>query len=98
MQVKNLSTTGTTEWDTYWLSNPRWSGANGEAELIPYDPFTSTPDPRPGEHIKASWGPQYSWDAAVRGRRHRPVQHHHHVMEGDRVASKNLGLTVAASG
>ncbi|BCL23489.1 hypothetical protein ACPCBX_27110 [Streptomyces tuirus] len=66
MRVKNLSTTGTTEWDTYWLSNPRWSGANGEADspvfvvgpedpkLIPYDPFTSTPDPRPGEHINAT--------------------------------------------
>ncbi|MDT9694731.1 hypothetical protein [Streptomyces sp. P17] len=63
MQVKNL---GTNEWDTYWLSNPRWSGANGEADspvfvvgpedpkLIPYDPFTSTPAPRPGEHIKAT--------------------------------------------
>ncbi|MET8165705.1 hypothetical protein ABZT34_15850 [Streptomyces sp. NPDC005329] len=64
MQVKNLGTAG--EWDTYWLETPRWSGSNGEAEspvfvvgpedpkLIPYDPFSSTPRPRPGEHIKAT--------------------------------------------
>ncbi|MEU0173124.1 hypothetical protein ABZ178_07210 [Streptomyces massasporeus] len=64
MQVKNLGTAG--EWDTYWLETPRWSGSNGEADspvfevgledpkLIPYDPFSSTPAPRPGEHIKAT--------------------------------------------
>ncbi|MFG3718272.1 hypothetical protein ACGF8D_10800 [Streptomyces massasporeus] len=64
MQVKNLGTTG--EWDTYWLGSPRWSGSDGEADspvfvvgpedpkLIPYDPFTSTPEPRPGEHIRAT--------------------------------------------
>jgi hypothetical protein len=64
MQVKNLGTAG--EWDTYWLETPRWSGSNGEADspvfevgledpkLIPYDTFSSTPDPRPGEHIKAT--------------------------------------------
>ncbi|MFJ8464181.1 hypothetical protein [Streptomyces swartbergensis] len=66
MQVKNLSKTGTTEWDTSWLESPRWSGSNGEADspvfvvgvedpkLIPYDPFSSTPEPRPGEHVKAT--------------------------------------------
>jgi hypothetical protein len=64
MQVKNLGTSG--EWDTYWLESPRWAGSNGEADtpvfvagptdprLIPYDPFSSTPKPRPGEHIKAT--------------------------------------------
>jgi hypothetical protein len=64
MQVKNLGTAG--EWDTYWLETPRWSGSNGEADspvfevgledpkLIPYNTFSSTPDPRPGEHIKAT--------------------------------------------
>ncbi|MFC8244016.1 hypothetical protein [Streptomyces chartreusis] len=64
MQVKNLGTTG--EWDTSWLESPRWSGSNGEADspvfvvgvddakLIPYDPFSSTPEPRPGEHVKAT--------------------------------------------
>ncbi|WP_405609059.1 hypothetical protein [Streptomyces sp. NBC_00076] len=64
MQVKNLGTTG--EWDTSWLESPRWSGSNGEAispvfevgpedpKLVPYDPFSSTPAPRPGEHIKAT--------------------------------------------
>ncbi|MFE1462551.1 hypothetical protein ACFW6M_15825 [Streptomyces nigra] len=64
MQVKNLGTTS--EWDTYWLTNPRWAGSNGEADspdsvigpedpkLIPYDPFTSTPEPRPGEHVRAT--------------------------------------------
>jgi hypothetical protein len=64
MQVKNLGTSG--EWDTYWLGSPRWVSSNGEAdtpvfvagptdpELIPYDPFSSTPEPRPGEHIKAT--------------------------------------------
>ncbi|GGT54907.1 hypothetical protein GCM10010271_68340 [Streptomyces kurssanovii] len=63
MQVKNLSET---EWDTYWLGSPRWVGSNGEAvnptfvagptdpELIPYSPFSSTPEPRPGEHVKAT--------------------------------------------
>ncbi|MFI6896121.1 hypothetical protein ACIBM4_18625 [Streptomyces sp. NPDC050256] len=64
MQVKNLGTSG--EWDTSWLESPRWVGSNGEADspvfvagptdpqLIPYDPFSSTPEPRPGEHIKAT--------------------------------------------
>ncbi|KUO01690.1 hypothetical protein AQJ84_04470 [Streptomyces resistomycificus] len=64
MQVKYLGTSG--EWGTYWLESPRWTGSNGEAdspvfvagptdpELIPYDPFSSTPEPRPGEHIKAT--------------------------------------------
>ena len=64
MRVENLGTSG--EWDTYWLGSPRWVGSNGEAdtpvfvagptdpELIPYDPFSSTPEPRPGEHIKAT--------------------------------------------
>ncbi|MER6343697.1 hypothetical protein ACWC10_00065 [Streptomyces sp. NPDC001595] len=64
MQVKNLGTTG--EWNTHWLESPRWSGSDGEAdspvfvagptdpELIPYDPFSSTPEPRPGEHIRAT--------------------------------------------
>ncbi|MET7616712.1 hypothetical protein [Streptomyces sp. NPDC005408] len=63
MQVKNL---GQTEWDTGWLESPRWSGTNGEAvnpvfvagpvdpKLIPYDPFSSTPEPRPGEYVKAT--------------------------------------------
>ncbi|PJE98143.1 hypothetical protein CUT44_08815 [Streptomyces carminius] len=63
MQVKNL---GDTVWDTYWLGSPRWSGADGEAvnpvfvagpedpDLIPYRPFSSTPEPRPGEHVKAT--------------------------------------------
>ncbi|MBC9728820.1 hypothetical protein [Streptomyces sp. TRM68367] len=66
MQVKNLSSTGTTEWNTSWLESPRWSGTNREAvspvfvigpedpKLIPYDPFSSTPEPRPGEHVKAT--------------------------------------------
>ncbi|GGS37128.1 hypothetical protein [Streptomyces violaceus] len=64
MRVKNLGSTA--EWDTYWLGSPRWSGSDGEAdspvfvagptdpELIPYDPFSSTPNPRPGEHINAT--------------------------------------------
>jgi len=64
MRVKNLGSTA--EWDTYWLGSPRWSGSDGEAdspvfvagptdpELIPYDPFSSTPEPRPGEHINAT--------------------------------------------
>ncbi|MGC4987299.1 hypothetical protein ACLQ18_43135 [Streptomyces sp. DT193] len=64
MQVKNLGTSG--EWDTSWLESPRWAGSDGEVdtpvfvagptdpELIPYDPFSSTPEPRPGEHIKAT--------------------------------------------
>ncbi|MFE8013400.1 hypothetical protein ACFU3O_11750 [Streptomyces antibioticus] len=64
MQVKNVGTTG--EWDTYWLETPRWSGNNGEADspvfvvgpedpkMMPYDTFSSTPEPRPGEHIKAT--------------------------------------------
>ncbi|WP_420031359.1 hypothetical protein ACN2WE_00050 [Streptomyces sp. cg28] len=64
MQVKNLGSTG--EWNTSWLESPRWAGSNGEADspvfvvgpsdpkLIPYDAFSSTPEPRPGEHIKAT--------------------------------------------
>lgn len=63
MQVKNL---GETEWDTGWLESPRWSGTDGEAvnpvfvvgpedlKLIPYRPFSSTPEPRPGENVKAT--------------------------------------------
>ncbi|WP_371524773.1 hypothetical protein OG302_00685 [Streptomyces sp. NBC_01283] len=63
MQVKNL---GQTEWDTSWLESPRWSGADGEAvspvfvagptdaKLVPYRPFSSTPEPRSGEHIRAT--------------------------------------------
>jgi hypothetical protein len=64
MQVKSLGTTG--EWDTSWLERPRWSGSNGEADSpvsvvgvedpkpIPHAPFSSTPEPRPGEHVKAT--------------------------------------------
>ncbi|MFE7892281.1 hypothetical protein [Streptomyces sp. NPDC057412] len=64
MRVKNVGTTG--EWDTSWLGSPRWSGSDGEADspvfvvgpedprLIPFDPFSSTPEPRPGEHIRAT--------------------------------------------
>ncbi|MFE0316583.1 MULTISPECIES: hypothetical protein [Streptomyces] len=64
MQVKNLGTAG--EWNTYWLESPRWSGSDGEADspvfevgledpqLIPHDPFSSTPEPRPGEHVRAT--------------------------------------------
>ncbi|MFG3409939.1 hypothetical protein [Streptomyces sp. NPDC048142] len=63
MKVKNL---GETEWDTGWLESPRWSGTDGEAvnpvfvvgpedlKLIPYRPFSSTPEPRPGENVKAT--------------------------------------------
>lgn len=63
MQVKNLGTSG--EWDTSAgepalgrqrreVDTPVFVAGPTDPELNPYDPFSSTPEPRPGEHIKAT--------------------------------------------